>query len=85
MLPKTVRAIRSIVDNSAARSARNILHHVRRKEAVRNTVAVALRQAVAASPGSRSAAIVKVATNIVPASARKATSGVSARVNSEIF
>jgi hypothetical protein len=79
MLPRIVRAIRSIADNNAGRKGHNILHRNRahRKVAGPNTVPVV--------PSSRPAVIVRVATNIGPAPALKATSGVSVRVKGEFF
>jgi hypothetical protein len=73
------------VDNSVDRSARNILHRVRRRKAVRNIVVVARSQAVVDSPGNRPAEIAKAATNIVRTLAHKATSGVSVRVKGGDF
>jgi len=77
-LPKIARAIRSIADNNAAHSARNILrrNRARRRVAVRNMAAVA-------DLSSQLAAIAKAATSIGPAPAHEDTSGVSVRVKGE--
>ena len=75
MLWKIARVIRSTVDNNADRSDLNIHRRsrARRRVAARNMAAGFV-------PSSRPAAIVKAATNIIRAPARKVTSGVSARV-----
>jgi hypothetical protein len=67
-----------------ASNVRNILHRqrARRKGAGPNMAVVVARNQVALVPNNPSAAIAKAATNgIFPAPARRATCGVSARVN----